>query len=164
MVPYLSAAGTFIAQDWEVALHVVAGESLERQMEPTECPDGVFGIVQRSGAEQVADRAAFAEVKRLMLEEVKAEREGECCVCLERMLMRQLQALVPCGHRCVCMTSMRFRLAHTACLARGTKDLGGLRSSAVSMQKDRTPWLRKPRSAGRHFVLEYNVLQGEGLG
>ena len=80
MVPYLSAAGTFIAQDWEVALHVVAGERLERQMEPTECPDGVFGIVQRSGAEQVADRAAFAEVKRLMLEEVKAEREGECCV------------------------------------------------------------------------------------
>jgi hypothetical protein len=59
---------------------------------------------------------------------------------------------------------MRFRLAHTACLARGTKALGGLRSSAVSMQKDRTPWLRKPRSAGRQFVLEYNVLQGEGLG
>ena len=102
MVPYRSAAGTFIAQDSEVAQRVVAGERLERPLEPTECPEGVFGILQRCWAARAADRPAFAEVKRLMLEEVKAEREGECCVCLARMPTRQLLALVPCGHRCVC--------------------------------------------------------------
>ena len=83
---------------------MVAGERLERPLEPTECPEGVFGILQRCWAARAADRPAFAEVKRLMLEEVKAEREGECCVCLARMPTRQLLALVPCGHRCVCCT------------------------------------------------------------
>ena len=49
MVPYHSAAGTFIAQDWEMARHVVAGERLERLMEPTECREGVFSIGRDAG-------------------------------------------------------------------------------------------------------------------
>ena len=36
-----------------------------------------------------------------MLEEVKKETEGECCACLQKLLRRNLLALVPCGHRCV---------------------------------------------------------------
>ena len=96
-VPY-----TFIANDSEVGQRVVAGARLERPMEPTECPEGVFGILQRCWAKRAADRPAFAELKRLLGAEAKKEVQGECCVCLEKLPARTLQALVPCGHRCAC--------------------------------------------------------------
>ena len=38
----------------------------------------------------------------LILSEFRVERQGECCICLERKLLSDLLALVPCGHRCVC--------------------------------------------------------------
>ena len=96
-VPY-----TFIINDAEVGQRVVAGERLERPLEPTECPEGVFVILQRCWAARAADRPAFAEVKRLLGAEVKKEMQGECCVCLRTLPARTLLALVPCGHRCVC--------------------------------------------------------------
>ena len=97
-VPY-----TFVASDAEVAERVVAeGLRLERPLQPTECPQGVFAVMQRCWAARAADRLAFADVKRLLLEEVKVAKEGECCICLQKVARNQLLALVPCGHRCVC--------------------------------------------------------------
>jgi hypothetical protein len=58
--------------------------------------------MQRCWAARAADRPTFAQVKGLLFEEVKSEREGECCICLERLAKHNLLALVPCGHRCVC--------------------------------------------------------------
>ena len=97
-VPY-----TFVASDAEVAKRVVAeGLRLERPLQPTECPQGVFAVMQRCWAARAADRLAFADVKCLLLEEVKVAKEGECCICLQKVARHQLLALVPCGHRCVC--------------------------------------------------------------
>ena len=96
-VPY-----TFIPNDSEVGQRVVGGLRLERPLAPTECPEGVFAILQRCWEARAADRLDFAAVKRLMLQEVKKETEGECCVCLQKLPTRRLLALVPCGHRCVC--------------------------------------------------------------
>jgi large subunit ribosomal protein L40e len=97
MVPY-----TFMASDSEVAQRVVAGQRLERPTQPTECPEGVFGVMARCWAARANDRPAFAEVKRLMLEELKREREAKCSICDSTVAVRDMFALVPCGHRCVC--------------------------------------------------------------
>ena len=96
-VPY-----TFISSDSEVAERVLAGARLERPMVPTECPEEVFAVLQRCWAARALDRPAFADIKKLMLEQFKMEGDGECCVCLRRLSTRRLLALVPCGHRCVC--------------------------------------------------------------
>ena len=96
-IPY-----TFIANDSDVAQRVVEGTRLERPLEPTECPESVFEILQRCWAARAADRPDFAVLKRLMLEEVKKATEGECCICMQKLPTRRLLALVPCGHRCVC--------------------------------------------------------------
>jgi hypothetical protein len=96
-VPY-----TFIASDSEVAQRVVAGHRLERPLDPTECPDGVFDIMQKCWRPKAVDRPTFAEAKTLLLKEFQGQSEGECCVCLDKTLARDMLALVPCGHRCVC--------------------------------------------------------------
>jgi hypothetical protein len=96
-IPY-----TFISSDTEVAQKVVAGSRLERPMQPTECPEGVFSIMQRCWAARVNDRPTFAQLKPLLLHELKNEKEAECCICLQKTPLRSLLALVPCGHRCVC--------------------------------------------------------------
>jgi len=97
MVPY-----HLISSDSEVASRVIAGARLERPLSPCECPEGVFAILQRCWAGRAADRPTFADVKHLMMEVVKVEREGDCCICMERMPIQRLLAIVPCGHRCVC--------------------------------------------------------------
>ena len=97
-VPY-----TFVASDAEVAQRVVAGElRLERPLQPTECPEGLFAVMKRCWAARAADRPTFADLKRLLLEEVKVVKEGECCICMQKLARNHLLALVPCGHRCVC--------------------------------------------------------------
>jgi hypothetical protein len=97
LVPY-----TFISSDPEVGQRVVAGHRLERPMTPTECPPGVFGVMLKCWEQEAAARPTFAEVKRMILSEFRVGRQGECCICLERKLLSDLLALVPCGHRCVC--------------------------------------------------------------
>ena len=42
-------------------------------------------------------------MKRVLGAEGKKEMQGECCVCLKKLAARTLLALVPCGHRCVCV-------------------------------------------------------------
>jgi len=96
-VPY-----TFTASECDVARSVVTGGRLERPMEPTECPEGVFAVMQRCWTARPADRPTFGEVKALMLAEFQREQQGKCCVCLQVMSLRSLMALVPCGHRCLC--------------------------------------------------------------
>jgi len=39
----------------------------------------------------------------MILAEFGAGKEGECCICLEAKPIASLLALVPCGHRCVCV-------------------------------------------------------------
>jgi hypothetical protein len=97
LVPY-----TFISSDSEVGQRVVAGHRLERPMTPTECPLGVFGVMLKCWDQEAEARPTFAEVKRMILSEFRVERHGECCICLEKKLLSDLLALVPCGHRCVC--------------------------------------------------------------
>ena len=94
IVPY-----TFIASDSEVAQRVVAGHRLERPLEPTECPYGVFNIMQKCWRPKAVDRPTFAEAKTLLLKEFQGQSEGECCVCLES---RKSHIFIPCGHFCAC--------------------------------------------------------------
>jgi hypothetical protein len=96
-IPY-----TFIPSDSEVGGRCWGGTRLERPTEPTECPEEVFTIMQRCWAKRPSERPGFSEVKREMMELLKSQGQGECCLCLERMPTRSLLALVPCGHRCVC--------------------------------------------------------------
>ena len=95
MVPY-----TLISSDSEVAERVIGGDRLERPLQPTECPDGVFSTMQKCWITQVRDRPTFAHVKNLILQEFV--KEGECCICLHKFSLGNLLALIPCGHRCVC--------------------------------------------------------------
>ena len=97
LVPY-----TFISSDSEVGQRVVAGHRLKRPMTPTECPPGVFGVMLKCWEQEPEARPTFADVKRMILSEFRLGRHGECCICLERRLLSDLLALVPCGHRCVC--------------------------------------------------------------
>ncbi len=97
LVPY-----TFIFSDSEVGQRVAAGHRLERPMTPTECPPGVFGVMMKCWAQEEKARPTFVEVKRMILSEFRVGRQGECCICLEKKLLSDLLALVPCGHRCVC--------------------------------------------------------------
>jgi serine/threonine protein kinase len=97
MVPY-----TFIFSDSEVGQRVAGGHRLERPMTPTECPPGVFSVMLKCWEEEAKARPTFAEVKRMILSDFRVGRQGECCNCLERKLLSDLLALVPCGHRCVC--------------------------------------------------------------
>jgi hypothetical protein len=97
LVPY-----TFISSDSEVGQRVVAGHRLERPMTPTECPPRVFGVMLKCWEQEAKARPTFAEVKRMILSEFRVGRQGECCICLERKILSDLLALVPCGHRCVC--------------------------------------------------------------
>jgi hypothetical protein len=91
LVPY-----TFIFSDSE---HVVAGYRLERPMTPTECPPGVFSVMLKYWEHEPEVRPTFVEVKNMILVEFRAGRQGECCICLERKLLRDLLALVPCLFR-----------------------------------------------------------------
>jgi serine/threonine protein kinase len=92
----------FIGSDSDVAEKVVAGSRLERPMQPTECPDGAYTVMQRCWASRANDRPTFAEVKCLMLEELKNAKQAECCICMRRMPLRNILVYVSCGHRCVC--------------------------------------------------------------
>ena len=95
MVPY-----ALISSDSEVAERVIAGDRLERPLQPTECPEGVFSTMQKCWITQARDRPTFANVKNLILHDFL--KEGECCICLQKFPVGNLLALVPCGHRCVC--------------------------------------------------------------
>jgi hypothetical protein len=97
LVPY-----TFIFSDSEVGQRVAGGHRLERPMTPTECPPGVFSVMLKCWEEEAEARPTFAELKSIILVEFRVGRQGECCICLERKLLSDLLALVPCGHRCVC--------------------------------------------------------------
>jgi len=98
-VPY-----TFIASDAQVAEQVVESNlRLKRPLAPTECPEKVFGVMTKCWLHKTSARPTFAEVKRMMLQEFRAAKEKECCICFEATPIHTLLALVPCGHRCVCV-------------------------------------------------------------
>jgi hypothetical protein len=97
---------------------VVAGHRLERPMTPTECPPGVFGMMLKCWEQEAKARPTFAEVKRMILSEFRVGRQGECCICLERKLLSDLLALVPCGHRCVCANHASHIVGHPCPMCR----------------------------------------------
>jgi hypothetical protein len=113
LVPY-----TFISSDSEVGQRVVAGHRLERPMTPTECPPEVFGVMLKCWEQEAHARPTFAEVKRMILSEFRLGRQGECCICLERKLLSDLLALVPCGHRCVCANHASHIVGHPCPMCR----------------------------------------------
>ena len=105
--------------DSEVGQRVVAGHRLERPMTPTECPPGVFGVMLKCWEEETKARPTFAEVKCMILSEFRVSgRQGECCICLERKLLSDLLALVPCGHRCVCANHASHIVGHPCPMCR----------------------------------------------
>ena len=106
LVPY-----TFIFSDSEVGQRVAGGHRLERPMTPTECPPGVFSVMLKCWEEEAEARTTFAELKSIILV-VRVGRQGECCICLERKLLSELLALVPCGHRCVCADHAMHIVGH----------------------------------------------------
>jgi serine/threonine protein kinase len=113
LVPY-----TFISSDSEVGQRVSAGHRLERPMTPTECPPGIFGVMLKCWEQEAEDRPTFAEVKRMILSEFRMGRHRECCICLERKLLSDLLALVPCGHRCVCANHASYLIGHPCPMCR----------------------------------------------
>ena len=70
MVPY-----ALISSDSEVAERVIAGDRLERPLQPTECPEGVFSTMQKCWMTQVRDRPTFAHVKNFILHHFLKEGE-----------------------------------------------------------------------------------------
>ncbi len=75
---------------------MAGGNRLERPMTPTECPPGVFSVMLKCWEEEAEARPTFAELKSIILVEFRVGRQGECCICLERKLLSDLLALVPC--------------------------------------------------------------------
>ena len=95
---------TFIASDALVAEQVVESNlRLKRPLAPTVCPEEVFGVMTKCWLHKASARPTFAEVKRMMLQEFRAAKEKECCMCFEATPIHTLLALVPCGHCCVCV-------------------------------------------------------------
>jgi serine/threonine protein kinase len=98
-VPYF-----VIPSDSEVAKQVVEDSlRLQRPTAPTECPVGLYSVLQQCFHHSADSRPGFVLVKQLVLRELTdLARKAECCICLGSNLLNDLLALVPCGHRCVC--------------------------------------------------------------
>jgi serine/threonine protein kinase len=124
-IPYM-----YIPSDEEVGRRVVQGDRPERPLTPTECPEEIFAVMLKCWQEKLAVRPTFADVKRMILSEFRKAswneqqppppEEGECCICLESMLVSDLLALVPCGHRCVCANDTNAVVGRPCPLCRTT--------------------------------------------
>ena len=92
--------------------------SLVTEFAPLGSLDDLLAKLEERDERASTDVLLSAGMRRRMLEEVKKEAEGECCVCLQKLLTRNLLVLVPRVHRIVCLDDAAAVVGQTCLMCR----------------------------------------------